>query len=200
MKTLFIGAKSKQSIDEVLKKVNLPGKVGLITTIQFLDQVKQIKNKNYIFAGQVLGCRADNAIKIQKKVDSYLYIGSGKFHPIWVTLKTKKPVYIANPNTNEFSKLEENEIIDYEKKLKGKINKFYYAKSYGILVSVKPGQYNLKKALELKNKLKNSYIFMFNTLNELEFENFNKIDIWINTACPRIEGKNIINLEDLPKL
>ncbi|MFA5176247.1 MAG: diphthamide synthesis protein [Candidatus Nanoarchaeia archaeon] len=200
MKTLFIEARSKEKIDEVLKKVNIPGKVGLITTIQFLDQVKQIKNKNYIFAGQVLGCKADNAIKIQKKVDSYLYIGSGKFHPIWVALKTKKPVYIANPNTNEFSKLDENEIIEYEKKLKGKLNKFYAANSYGILVSVKPGQYNLKKALELKNKLKNSYIFMFNTLNELEFENFNKIDLWINAACPRIEGKNIINLEDLPKL
>ncbi|MDD5133164.1 MAG: diphthamide synthesis protein [Candidatus Nanoarchaeia archaeon] len=200
MKTLFIEAKSKQDISEVLKKVNIPGKVGLITTIQFLDQVKQIKNKNYIFAGQVLGCKADNAIKIQKKVDSYLYIGSGKFHPIWVALKTKKPVYIANPNTNEFSKLDRNEILDYEKKLKGKLNKFYSANSYGILVSVKPGQYNLKKALELKNKLKNSYIFMFNTLNELELENFRKIDIWINTACPRIEGKNIINLEDLPKL
>ena len=41
---------------------------------------------------------------------------------------------------------------------------------------------------------------MFNTLNELELENFRKVDIWINTACPRIEGKNIINLEDLPKL
>ena len=34
-------------------------------------------------------------------------------------------------------------------------------------------------------------------LNELE--NFREIDYWVNTACQRIEGKNIINLEDLPK-
>jgi len=200
MKTLFIHAKSKQDIKKVLDKVKIKGKVGLITTIQFLDQVKKIKNKNFIFGGQILGCNIQNAEKIKNKVDSFLYIGSGKFHPITVALKLKKQVYIANPITNEFSKINKEEIIGLEKRKKGKLNKFYSSNSYGILVSTKKGQYNLKKALKLNEKLKNSYIFIFDNLDTNEFENFNMIDMWINTACSRIEGKNIINLEDLPKI
>ena len=67
---------------------------------------------------------------------------------------------------------------------------------------MKPIQQLYKKALELKNKIKvkESFIFVTNTFDIEQFENFNDIDCWVNTACPRIEGKNIINLEDLPKL
>jgi len=50
----------------------------------------------------------------------------------------------------------------------------------------------------LQKKLPNSYIFIFNNFNENELENFPNIDFWINTACPRIDSKNIINLENLP--
>ena len=53
---------------------------------------------------------------------------------------------------------------------------------------------------ELRKKLKNSYVFICDNIDEGEFENFPGIDIWINTACPRIDGKNIINAEDLPRL
>ena len=201
MKTLFIPAKSRISIKESLKKVKINGRMGLITTIQFLDQLKLANKilKNSVIGDQILGCNIKNAEKIKDKVDFFLYIGSGRFHPIYVAQKIKKPVYILNPNTNEFSKIDESEIIDYERKLKGKLSKFYSARSYGILVSTKPGQYQMKKAELLRKKLKNSFIFICNNINENEFENF-KIDIWINTACPRIEGKNIINLEDLPKI
>lgn len=198
MKVLFVPAKSEIKIDSVIKRVNIKGKIGLVTTIQFLDQVKNLKG--YIFGGQILGCNIKNAEKIKDKVDCFLYIGSGRFHPLYLAIKLKKPVYIANPNTNEVSKIDEAEILDYERKLKGKLNKFYSAKTYGILVSTKPGQNNIKKAEELRKKLKNSYIFICNNINENEFENFRNIDIWINTACVRIEGKNIINLEDLPEI
>ena len=70
----------------------------------------------------------------------------------------------------------------------------------GILVSTKPGQYNLNQALKLKKQLKKeSYIFIFNKFEDFELENFPHIDFWINTACPRIEAKNVINARDLPK-
>lgn len=195
MKTLFIPAKSKTSILPVLKKVKLKGKTGTITTIQYLDQVKKLKG--YIFGGQILGCNIKNAKKL--KVDQYLFIGSGKFHPIYVALKLKKPVYIANPETNEFSKISDTEIQKLEKQLKGKLIKFHSAKKLGIIVSTKPGQNNIKQAIKLKHTLKKpSFIFITDNLNLDELENFPDIDCWINTACPRIQGKSIINYEDLP--
>ncbi|MBS3163692.1 diphthamide synthesis protein [Candidatus Woesearchaeota archaeon] len=202
MKTLFVPAKSLADISEVLKKVDIKGKIGLVSSIQFLDQLKKAQKllKNSVIIGQILGCNIKIAEKYKNKVNSFLFIGSGRFHPLYLAIKTKKPVYIANPDTNEFSRIEESDIQDYENKLKGKLSKFYAARSYGILVSTKPGQYEIKKAELLRKKLDNAYIFICDNINEGEFENFRGIDIWINTACPRIEGKNIINLEDLPKL
>ncbi len=202
MKVLFISAKSTIDITPIIKKVKIKGKIGLASTIQFLNQLEKANKllKDSTIAGQVLGCDASSCERIKDKVDSFLYIGSGKFHPIEIALKTNKPVYIANPLTNEFSKLPDSEIETIKKRIKGSKLKFLNAERIGILVSTKPGQYNLKKAIKLKEKLKKeSFIFLFNTLNLNELENFPQIDCWVNTACPRIEGKNIINYEDLPE-
>ncbi|MEM4266745.1 MAG: diphthamide synthesis protein, partial [Candidatus Nanoarchaeia archaeon] len=109
-----------------------------------------------------------------------------------------KEVYIANPYINQVSKIGKEDIEKKKKEIKGKYIKFLNAKKVGILVSTKPGQYNLKKAIELRKKMKKeSYIFIFNTLTEEELENFPDIDIFINTACPRIEYKKVINIDDI---
>lgn len=204
MKLLFIPAQAKVDLSGILKKIKLKGKIGLVAAVQYIHTLEEVQKHipNSIIAGQVLGCNAAQPYKVKDKVDSFLYIGSGRFHPIAVALITKKPVYIANPITSEFSEISQKEIEDYQKKKKGKQLMFLSAKKIGILVSMKPIQQLYQKALELKQKLKDkeSFIFVTNTFDAPQFENFNDIDCWINTACPRIEGKNIINLEDLPKL
>ena len=204
MKLLFIPAKAKVDLSGILKKIKLKGKIGLVAAVQYVHTLEEVQKHipNSIIAGQVLGCNAEQPYKVRDKVDAFLYIGSGRFHPIAVAMITKKPTYIANPITNEFSEISQKEIDDYQKKKKGKQLMFLSARKVGILVSMKPIQQLYQKALELKNKLKDkeSFIFVTNTFDASQFENFNDIDCWINTACPRIEGKNIINLEDLPKL
>jgi len=193
MRILHIPAESNISL-EVLKKVKIPGKFGVLTTIQHLNQVKNIRLKNGIFLGQMLGCY----IPKKSNLDYYLYIGTGKFHPIEIALETKKTVYVANPLTNQFYKLDTKEIGDYQKKLKGKLSKFYMAKKVGIIISTKPGQLNLKQVLGFQKSLKKeSFLFLTDNINEQELENFPDIDIWVNTACPRIEIKNVIALKDL---
>ncbi len=204
MKMLFIPAQAKVDLSGIIKKINIPGKLGLVAAVQYVHTLPEIQKhvKDSIIAGQVLGCNAEQPYKVKDKVDAFLYIGSGRFHPIAVAMITKKPTYIANPITNEISEISQKEIDDYQKKKKGKQLMFYSAKKIGILVSMKPIQQLYKRALELKNKIKDreSFIFVTNTFDVEQFENFNDIDCWVNTACPRIEGKNIINLEDLPKL
>ena len=55
-------------------------------------------------------------------------------------------------------------------------------------------------ALKLHENLKvPSFIFLCNDVDPMEFENFTDIDMWINTACPRMDHKKIINMKDLPK-
>ena len=82
---------------------------------------------------------------------------------------------------------------------KGALLKFLSSKEVGIIVSTKPGQEKLKKAFELKNKLKdkNCHVFLADTIDPAEFENFPFIECWVNTACPRFadEKKGVVNYE-----
>ena len=219
MKTIFIPVKYTGKVD--LSKINadkLPKKIGIVATAQFLDNIKDIinylknngkeifigKNKQK-FNGQILGCDVNAAAKIQDNVDAFLYIGSGEFHPIGVALKTNKDVFTFNPVKIVFSKLNNNEIEKNKKNRKAKYVKFLNADNIGILVSTKLGQNSCKKALEIKKKLeekgKKAFIFVFDTLDANEMENFPFIDFWVNTACPRIaddeDKKNVIDMDEL---
>ncbi len=219
MKTFFIHAKSLVDIKPVLKKLKFKGKLGVLTTVQFLEQVKlfveefnQKNEEKFIIGGQILGCNVNNALKIKDKVDSFLFIGSGDFHPLGALYKIGKPVYVANPETNEIKILDNNEFINYEKRKKAMLSKFIMAKKVGILVSIKPGQFHprkyvgLKEKVEMANKIrdkihdKETFIFIGDNFDLNELENFRDIEIWINTACPRIEGKNLINMDEVMKL
>jgi len=197
MKTLFIPAESTEDALEVIKKKKFSGKIGLISTVQFLHQLEDIKkylerNAEVFIGGQVLGCDVNNAVKIKDKVDYFLFIGSGEFHPIEVYKKCKKDIFIVNPLSKKISKFK------YNYNIKGKLAKFYNARKIGIIISIKPGQYNLKKALELQKKLdKESYIFLCDEVNEKELENFGDIDYWVNTACLRIDFKGVVGIWDL---
>jgi 2-(3-amino-3-carboxypropyl)histidine synthase len=211
MKTLFIPAKCDGKVELDTKLISkLPKKIGLVTTVQFVEHLEEIKeqleknNKKVFigkgkqqFKGQVLGCDFSSAETIKSKVDCFLYFGSGKFHPIGLALKTKKEVFILTPVSNAVSKITKADIDEYEKNKKVALMKFYAADNIGVLISTKPGQFNLNNATELKNKLrkKKCYFFVSDMINENELENFPFIQAWVNTACPRIEGRNIINID-----
>lgn len=220
MKTLFIEAKYKEKISlgkEIIEK--LPFKIGLVSSIQFIDQLgiikkeieliknkslKKIKNK-IIIGGQILGCNVKNAEKIANKIDAFLYIGDGAFHPLAIVLKINKQVFQYNPLNKEFKKINEEEINKYKKNKKISYIKFLHADNVGIIISTKPGQYYPIKKInplikKLKNKYKNKkfYIFICDNVDGKEFENFNFIDCWVNTACPRMEEDiKIINISEL---
>ena len=202
MKTLMVEAryegKAKLTSSSIAK---LPKTIGLITTIQFINQLKEIKTRlenagkkvilkkaKQSFAGQVLGCESSAALI--PKADAILYVGTGKFHPINAALTTNKPVFTLNPMSGLIKRLDSAEIKKIENKKRAALLKYHFAKNIGILVSTKPGQENLKQALSLKAKLekqkKNAFILIANNLNFQSLEDFPFIKAWVNTACPRI--------------
>lgn len=209
MKRLFIEARSTEPILQVVKKaVNLlPKKIGLVTTVQYKHRLKEAnefleKNKKTaVIAGVVLGCDVSSAKRIAKKVDAFLYIGSGEFHPLGIALETNKPVIVANPLSNEVSRIKKEDVEQIRKRRKGAYLKFLTARNIGIIVSTKPGQSKLKQALELKKKLKNKNccIFIADEIDLNQLENFPFIECWVNTACPRIadKAKGMINVEEV---
>ena len=208
MKILFIEAKYKGKVNlgkDIIDK--LPKRIGLVSTVQFVDNLSSIKkqleknNKKIIIGGQILGCDVSKADKIKNKVDYFLYIGTGSFHPLGLAYAINKPVFTYSPIDNTLEKISEKEIESYKKRRKGAYIKFLSAKNIGILVSTKPGQNQLKKALALKKKLKdkNCYIFIADTIDLNELENFPFIEAWVNTACPRIveDKSGIINIDEI---
>jgi 2-(3-amino-3-carboxypropyl)histidine synthase len=212
MKTIFIEAKYKGEFD-VSKIGKLPSKVGVVCSVQFvnyLDKVEKylsskgvkvfVSKGNQANKGQILGCNASAAFTIKDKVDAFLYIGDGRFHPIAVGLNSDKPVFVFNPISGQFKELDKKVIVDYKKRKKGALINFYASENVGVLITSKSGQ-NIN--LDLINKKlekfdKNYYYFMFETLEFNQLENFRFIDAWINTACPRIdEDIKVLNIEEL---
>jgi len=203
MRTLFIHARSTRKVvipSAVLKR--LPKRVGVVASIQFANQIPDIVRQisGSVAGGQVLGCNAAMALRIAGRVDGFLFVGSGVFHPINVALQTKKPVFCFDPHTSGFRELGRGEVLAYEKARKGAVLRFLAAKRVGIIVSTKPGQKNLQRALQLKKKGDREYfIFVCDTFDFRYLEDFNFIDCWVNTACPRLDDHRagIVNINDL---
>ncbi len=210
VKTIFVPAEVEGiNIDKSLKKIKLKEKkIGLVSSIQFvkyLDDVKEYLEKDgkeVHIAGQMVGCNAGKAIPLKKKVDAFLFVGSGEFHPLELIDSTKiKKLYFLNPVTENFSKFKEEELERMEKKRRAKTSKYLMADKIGILVSTKPGQENLKAALKFKETCeKEVYVFLADEIDINSLEDFNDIKLWVNTCCPRLEGSNIVSLRDIQKL
>ena len=204
MKVLHIHAKSEADVKLSESAITaLPAKLGVVTTIQHLHKLDSVISqlKNAVKGGQVLGCNVDSAKQIADKVDAFLFIGSGEFHPIAIALGTGKKVYKWNPFTQQLSVVQDEEVDKYKKRRKASLVKFMSSDRVGVLVSTKHGQSRIDEALKLAAKKdKEYYVFAFDTLNLIDLDNFPFIQVWVNTACPRIadEKPNIVNLDELP--
>lgn len=200
MKQLFIPTKVKSEINtKKISELNLPKSIAISYSIQYkeiAEQIQKILSKKHKITNfiQILGCSKP---KFSKDTKAVLLISSGKFHAVSLAVESNLPVYILE--ADKLRKISEEEISSLRKRKKASYIKFLNADKIGILISTKPGQENLQKAISLKNKMKkDSYLFISNDINTKEFENFSEIQSWINTACPRLDfDSSVINIRDL---
>jgi len=201
---------------EELKKYK---KIALATTVQHTHEIQKMKDffkssgiealtkKGVLPAheGQILGC--DSTAIMIPEAEAVLYVGDGMFHPL--AIDESKPVYIFNPYTKEFRRIND-EIERLRKRRKGALAAAIPAKTFGILVSTKPGQFKMQVAKWAKKELeklgKEAHIIVSNELNPHSIANFSVFDAYVNTACPRIAddldlfGKPILNPEMLEEM
>lgn len=214
MEIKFVEARYKGKIELNDKQIDkLPNQIGLCSSVQFVESLKNISKQlskkdkkvslietnNGFYKGQILGC----SIIKNKNFDAILYIGDGRFHPIQMKSEFNKKVFAYNP----FSKVlnEVTGVEKYFKREKGMLIKFLNSKQIGIILSTKPGQrFGDYKKLIRKYPKKKFYKFISDNINFNQLQNFNFIEIWVNTACPRIgledsfENKlKIINIEKI---
>ncbi len=205
MKTHFISVNVKKEpdyskINEEVEEKIVEEKLAICYSNQFVEVAKKISEKigkEVVCKVQVLGCSNP---KFSSEVEAILIIGQGKFHSVSLAYESKLPVYILE--NEKISKISPEEIEKMEKQEKGAYLKYLSSETVGILVSTKPGQQQLKKAIEFKKNLKNKkgYMFISNDLDTSEFENFG-IDCWVNSACPRMDlnDSRVISMNKIPR-
>jgi len=196
--------------------------IALVTTLQYvsaLDKVKRFlesfdknifigKSRKTKHPGQVLGCDYSAAESVEAKVDCFLFFGSGRFHPLGLSLRVNKPVLFLDLETGKIENLEsEKQRIERIRFMQ--IEKAKTCKRFGILVSTKPGQARPKLAekihLSLRKTGRKAWILV---ADEIKPEKLLGLDIecLINTACPRITDdfrifkKPILSPEELEKI
>ncbi|MGB9959347.1 MAG: diphthamide biosynthesis enzyme Dph2 [Candidatus Bathyarchaeales archaeon] len=205
--TIYVEARATLSVESAVEQA-LPliekwRKIGLATTVQHvqtLDEVTEILVRagktvmvgdagRMSYPGQVIGCDYSNARSIAEDVEAFLFIGGGRFHALGLALSTSKPTIVADPYEKRAYAVDD-EAQKILKKRWASIQEAEKAKTFAVLVGLKPGQKRFDEALSIKEKLeksgKGAYIFAFRELNPEVVMEFPVVDAYVNTACPRI--------------
>jgi 2-(3-amino-3-carboxypropyl)histidine synthase len=181
----------------------LEAPVGLLTNVQHIHQLPAVRDylerKNLTtktgrgderikYDGQILGCNFSAASSIGKDVKTFLYFGSGDFHPLGVALATDREVVAADPFTREARSMN-TQRDKFLRQRFAAIEASSSAESFGILVSGKFGQSRLNLAKGLADKIrkhgKKAYILQFDEVVPEYLEGYD-LDCLVSTACPRI--------------
>lgn len=200
-KVVFIELRSTVDIKPVVERAVAEIKgdcAGLVATVQHvhaLDDAKKVlaragkeavigKGAHAVkYDGQVLGCDFSSALV---HCDDILFIGSGGFHPTGIALYTGKRVIAADPFTLQIAVFEPDAL---RKKRYIVIGRALDAKSFGILIGMKSGQFMLSEAIALQQRAIakgfDAYLIALEEISEAKLLGF-KVDAFVNTACPRL--------------
>lgn len=189
----------KEHYDEIDEDETL----GLVGVTQYMDRAEEarefLEDKGYEVVegktglrttekGQVLGCDAGAAHNIAEKVDAFVFLGSGHFHPSQVS-ETGKKVYVVDPYEKHIWIEPPNSLDDELQAEHARVIKHKDKEKWGIVTSSKKGQ-NYRQAVKIaKEKLekhgKDVYVFVEDRIFEPDYKGYG-IDIYVNCACPRM--------------
>ena len=192
------------SLSKNLEYLEKKGKnIGLATTVQHLPELKNAetflrkrgfnvyrgKGKARVrYDGQVLGCNFSVCRSIEEKVDYFLYIGTGSFHPLGMSLCTTKSVMALDPYTKKMQEMKDQK-MKLLKKRYALMERAREAEKFGLVVSTKKGQFRMKEALKVRKKLKKigkkTCIILAREITPEALWGFN-LDSYVICACPRI--------------
>ncbi len=203
---VYIPARSRHEIMPVVEKA-LPllqgSRIGLATVVQHLHNLpetqKFLEGKGLTVQipgrgpwahdnGQVLGCDYFGLKRIESDVDSFLIIGS-YFHGLGASLSVEKPTILADPYDGTVRNLDQDRAKIIRQRY-AMVEKARKARSFGIIVSTKPGQSNPTVALNIQRQLeengKRAVILYADEIVPAKLLDFTEVDAFVDTACPRL--------------
>ncbi|MDY1591581.1 MAG: diphthamide biosynthesis enzyme Dph2 [Methanofastidiosum sp.] len=188
----------KNNIDLIKKEGR---RIGLVSTVNYVKELPKVKeylesegfevfigkgDKRVTHPGQVLGCDFSSASSISDKVDFFIFVGEGRFHPLGVAISSEKKVFAFD--SDGIYPLDEYR----DKILKERFGAIFRAKDskkFGLIVSTKKGQKRMALAKKLKKNIEDSGfiadIILMDEVSPDKLYGFD-YDSFVVCACPRI--------------
>jgi 2-(3-amino-3-carboxypropyl)histidine synthase len=170
-------------------------KIGLVTTVQHVHLISPMEaflqskgidvrvamgSSRTPHRGQVLGCSF--AAAKATDADEILFVGTGLFHPVGISLATGTRVIALDPLTGTAQEVSGDTL---KRRRFAVMEKVRGAKSIGIIVSMKSGQQRMALAERLAALSPHAVIVTMQEVSPDELLNLG-FDAFVNTACPRL--------------
>jgi 2-(3-amino-3-carboxypropyl)histidine synthase len=181
---------------------HLPSPLGLVASVQHLDLVAPFQaaasargielltgqgDRRLDYPVQALGCNYTSAEQIAGRVQGFVFLGTGQFHPRGLAFAVDRPVWALDPLTGQLE-----EPIDRARLIRDRllmIAQCRDARKWGVLVSTFAGQNRSPTALALIRKARarglDAEALVFGRLDPADLLG-RDFDAYVNTACPRI--------------
>ena len=202
---LYIESRSDVTLDDSIKESlkDLPQKVGLLATIQYLDLIPVVKgilesmgrevfvgtgDMRIAYPGQVLGCNCSSAEAVINDVDAFLFLGEGDFHPLAAAFGVKKTIFVLNPVTKELRDMSETRDRILRKRFAA-IQSAKKAQTFMVIVCSKVGQDRSDEADRVIEMIRShglrAYKSVMEEITPISLMAY-RVDAFVNTACPRV--------------
>ncbi|MEW6592566.1 MAG: diphthamide biosynthesis enzyme Dph2 [Candidatus Hadarchaeota archaeon] len=203
--TLYVEARDRtdpsKAVGKAVSAINFK-RVGLVTTVQHvghLEKVGELLRSRGLepvvgglgprarYPGQLLGCDFGCAASIASRVDGFIYIGTGNFHPLGAALATGKEVLAVNPVAG--AKPISHDLDGFIRRRKAAITAACAAERVGVVASSKPGQSRLPLAEDILHSLRKAgreaSLLVVDDVVPENLADF-RLGAAVCTACPRI--------------
>lgn len=191
-----------ERLADTVASAELPRKLGLVLSVQHLDLVPTLTaalasrgfevrvgrgDRRLAYAGQALGCNYTGAEAVASDVDAFLFVGTGRFHPVGLAFAVDRPVWSIDPRRNVLEgPIDRGELVRRRQLTVAAVRD---ARRWGILVSTFGGQNRSPTAFALQERARargrEAEVLVFDRLDPRDLEG-RAFDAYVNTACPRI--------------
>ena len=191
-----------EALAATIEAGEVPKRLGLVVSVQHLDLLDPLNealvrhgydprigqgDHRLAYAAQALGCNYTSAEAVEAEVDAFLFVGTGRFHPLGLALAVAQPVWSIDPLQNLLEPaIDRASLVRRRQLLVASVRD---ARTWGILASTFAGQSRMPMAATLQERARargrEAEILVFDRLDSRDLEG-RAFDAYVNTACPRI--------------
>jgi 2-(3-amino-3-carboxypropyl)histidine synthase len=204
--TFFVEMRSSAgepaALATAVARAGVPRRLGLVASIQHLDLLPALGealralgyeprtgrgDRRLAYAGQALGCNYTGAEEVSRAVDAYLFVGTGRFHPVGLAFAVDRPVWSLDPLRGELEPPIDRGLLVRRRQLL--VASVRDAQRWGILVSTFAGQNRSPTAQALQARAqahgRSAEILLSQRIDPSDLVG-RDVDAFVSTACPRI--------------